>query len=44
MVETARVIVPLKALRGAIVIVEEPATFTLTVTLAGLAEIAKSCT
>jgi len=43
-VETVRVIVPLYALRGAIVMIEEPAIFTLTVTLVGVAEIAKSCT
>jgi len=44
LVETVRVIVPLYALRGAIVMIEEPAIFTLTVTLVGVAEIAKSCT
>lgn len=42
LVETARVTVALKALRGAIVIVEEPATFTLTLAPVGLADIAKS--
>ena len=43
LVETARVTVALKALRGAIAMVEDPAMFTLTVTLVGFAEIAKSC-
>jgi len=43
LVETAKVIVALKALRGAIAMVEDPAMFTLTVTLVGFAEIAKSC-
>lgn len=43
LVETVRAIIPPKALSGAIVIVEDPAMFTLTVTLVGFAEIAKSC-
>jgi hypothetical protein len=44
LVVTARVTVPLKPLRGAIVIVEVAATLAFIVTLIGVTEIAKSCT
>jgi hypothetical protein len=41
---TARIIVPVKLFRGAMVIVELPATPILSFTLVGLADIVKSCT